>query len=322
MKLPSKTASFSLKNNRKFKVFLYFLLLTSVIWLLIQLSKSYTSSVIFKVEYKNLPVDKLLQSTPISELELAINAPGFSLLKYKAKKHKIFFDLGNISKRGKNYYFLPNAQLSYLNAQLPGEREILSVLKDTVFVELGNNISKSVPVIPNLEVKFKLGYNYIEDVQIIPDSVIITGAEKYVDSISEIFTIPVKLEEVYESVNMELVLDVPFNNDKIKLSTQTVKAIGNVDKFTEGILKIPVTIINEPEGVTINPFPKEIEVIYQVGLSNFNKINENSLSVVFDFNQYRNDTLVRYLTPVIQQKSDYIYSLKVNPSQIEFLIQK
>jgi len=38
--------------------------------------------------------------------------------------------------------------------------------------------------------------------------------------------------------------------------------------------------------------------------------------------EYKNDTLIKYLTPVIKQKSEFIYSLKVNPNQIEFLIQK
>ena len=71
----------------------------------------------------------------------------------------------------------------------------------------------------------------------------------------------------------------------------------------------------------INPFPKEVEVTYQVALSNFNKISKNSISIVFDYEQYKNDTLIRYLTPVIKQKSEFIHSLKINPNQIEFLIQ-
>ena len=115
---------------------------------------------------------------------------------------------------------------------------------------------------------------------------------------------------------------LPVKNDLVKLSTDEIQIMGEVDKFTEGKISIPVVIINDPEGVKINPFPKEIQVIYQVALSNFNKINEDSFSVVYDYNQYKNDTLTRYLTPVITQKSDLIYSVKLIPSQIEFLIQK
>jgi len=106
------------------------------------------------------------------------------------------------------------------------------------------------------------------------------------------------------------------------MSAIKVKVNGKVDKFTEGTFKIPVTIINVPFGVKVTTFPKEIEVIYQAGLSNFSKITQNDVSVVFDYKQYENDSLITYLTPIITQKSNYIYALKINPPQLEFLIQK
>ena len=143
-----------------------------------------------------------------------------------------------------------------------------------------------------------------------------------IDSIKEISTMHLKIDDVHENINIELGL---IKKNKIKnviLSESKIKVVGEVDKFTEGSFTYPVVIINEPEGFKINPFPQEIEVVYQVGLSNFNKINENSISVVFDFMQYKNDTLIQFLTPIIKQKSDYISSLKINPDQIEFLIEK
>jgi hypothetical protein len=102
----------------------------------------------------------------------------------------------------------------------------------------------------------------------------------------------------------------------------TVTITGEVDKFTEGRFLVPVNVINIPKDIKITPFPKEIEVVFQAGLSNFNKISKSSFSVVFDYMQYKNDTLVQYLSPVVEQKSDLISTLKINPSQIEFLIQK
>jgi hypothetical protein len=322
MKVAQKISNLRLKNNRKFKVFLFFLILTSIIWLLIALSKTYTTTALFKVEYKGLPIDKVLQNKPVSELELSINAPGFTLLRYKIKNHKITFNLNTLKRSNHRDFLLPNTQLSNLNKQVIGETKVLNVLIDTIFLDLGRNISKKVVVRPNIDVKFKLGYNFIEKLSVKPDSVLITGPEKQLDSIHEIATVPMKLTDVYESIKTKLKLQLPTKHKNLILATNTVNVVGSVDKFTEGVIKIPVQIINEPENIKINPFPKEIEIIYRVGLTHFNKINENSLSVVFDYNQYKNDTLVQYLNPIIQQKSEYIQSFKVNPTQIEFLIQK
>jgi len=290
MNTTTKASIFSLEKNRKIKIFLLFLVLTSIIWLLIELSKSYNSIAVFKVEYENVPADKLLQNTLISDVGVVLKAPGFSQFRYKAKEHHIKFNLRKVSKYNGRYYFLPNAQLSYLNDQFPADVEVLNVLTDTIFVELGKNISKKVPVSAKVDVNFKLGYNFVGDLKSTPDSVVVTGPEKHIDSILEISTNSLELNEVYETINRTLKLRLLVNNDLVKLSAYQVRIVGEVDKFTEGNLSIPVVIINEPKGVKVNPFPKEINVIYQIGLSNFNKINEDSFSIVYDYNQYKNDS--------------------------------
>ena len=322
MKKAIENLPISIINNRRVKVFLFILVLTSIIWLLVELSKTYTSSAVFNVEYKSLPKGKLLQKDPISELNIVLNAPGFDLLKYKGRKHKLILDLKNVTNRGGSYYLLPNQQLGYLNSQLAGDVKIVNVLKDTVFVDLGNNKSKMVPVNPAIEIKFKLGYNLIDKVKITPDSILITGPQKIIDSIKEILTKEFKIEDVYKNVEKELDLVLPLYSNNFSVSSKSIHINVEVDKFTEGRFKIPVTVINEPEGIKMNTFPKQIEVVYQAGLSNFNKITENSFLIVYDYNQYKSDSLIKYLSPVIKQKSEFVSSLRINPREIEFLIQK
>ena len=130
------------------------------------------------------------------------------------------------------------------------------------------------------------------------------------------------MNDVYENINNELLLKIPKKNKNITYSSQNVKIIGKVDKFTEGKFTIPVSIINEPNGIKVNPFPKEIEVIYQASITHFNKVNNNSFLIVFDYKQYEKDTTTQFLIPIVKQRSEYISSLKINPNQIEFLIQK
>ncbi|WP_456376225.1 CdaR family protein [Lutibacter sp.] len=322
MKTSDKKSSMSISNKRKVKVFLFILVLTSIIWLLIELSKTYTSSTIFEVQYTNIPSKKLLQNTSKSEITVTLKAPGFSLLKYKIKKQLLYLNLNYVIKNDSNYYLLSNNQLAYLSEQLSSDTEVINVLNDTIFVELDNNKSKKVPVNPSLDIKFKLGYNLIDKLKIKPDSILITGPEKYVDSIKEVTTEIVKIKDVYKNISLKLVVNQPAKNTNVTFSAKEVSVIGKVDKFTEGSFIIPVTLINIDEGVKVNTFPKEIEVVYQAGLSNFSKITKNSFLIVYDFQQYKNDTLIKYLTPIIEQKSAFISTLKINPSQIEFLIQK
>ena len=183
MKTTSASSIKSLKSNKKIKIFLFFLVLSSIIWMLMELSKSYITPVVFNVEYTDLPPSKLVLKKPISEFEVAIKAPGFTLIKYKIKKHKILLSLKNILKSNSVYYILPNKQISYLNSQFSNGVEIVSVLKDTIFIEIGTSISKKVPINPNLEIQYKAGYNMVEKLKISPDSVIVSGSRKYIDSL-------------------------------------------------------------------------------------------------------------------------------------------
>lgn len=220
-------------------------------------------------------------------MEVAVEAPGFTLLSYKLRKRKLKLDLATISRTDSLYYMLPNRQLPNLNGQFSGDVKLVKVLNDSIFIELGENISKKVPVSLNLDLSFKLGYNLTRRLSVTPDSVIISGPKKHIDSIQKIESVLKKKSEIYESFSENLQLIAPGESMNVHLSETNVKVAGDIDKFTEGTYKIPVVIINEPEGIHLNPFPKEIEVVFQVALSNFVKIDESSFNIVFDFEEYK-----------------------------------
>ncbi len=322
MKSKSKPSGFSNATKRKVKEFTIFLVLTSIIWLLMELSKTYTSTAVFKVNYKNLPTNKLIQNKPVEAVAVALKAPGFSLLRYKIWNNTVNLSLSNMRKIKAKYILLPNLQLAYINSQLPNETEVVRVLKDTISFDLGVNITKKVVVISSIKLNFKLGFGLTKPLKISPDSVLITGPKKYIDSIKEIEMVPIKLNNINNNINLTANLKLSLKNKHILMSTKKVKITGEVDKFTEGSFTIPVTIINKPKNVVINTLPNVVKVVFQTGLTNYSKINSKSVLVVYDYNQYKKDTLIQFLTPIIKQKSDLITSLKINPSQIEFFIQK
>jgi len=322
MKSNAKSPGFSNATKRKIKEFVIFLVLTSIIWLLMELSKTYTSTAVFRINYENLPANKLIQNKPVAAVEVALKAPGFSLLRYKIWDNTVNLSLANLRKTKSNYILLPNLQIAYLNSQLPNETEVVRVLTDTISLDLGVNKTKKVIVSPSIDLNFKLGFGLTNPLKIIPDSVLITGPDKYIDSIKKIEMIPIKLNGINKNISITTNLKLPLKSEHIIMSTKKVKITGEVDKFTEGSFTIPVTIINKPKNVVVNTLPNEVQVVFQSGLTNYPKINSKSVLVVYDYNQYKKDTLIQFLTPIIKQKSDLITSLKINPSQIEFFIQK
>lgn len=310
-----------LKTNLKLRMFSGFLLLAILFWLLINLSKTYTNEILFNVRYVDLPSDKEIQNTPPSEITASVESTGFNLLKLMVNTNTLDVDISNLAyKNGSMFYYLPNRHLFEISSQLNVGARVDKFKLDTIFIDLGSNVSKRIPVKLNTNIEFKVGYNFTDEFLVMPDSVTILGPESIVDSITELNTQLLELTDVSEDISTTLQLD-QNNSSKISLSTSEVTVKAEVDKFTEGTFTLPFKVLNTPEDVSIATFPSEVDVIYQIGLSNFKKITANDFEVYCDF-AYSKENGLNYLVPKITTVSGLITNVKIVPDKIEFLIQK
>lgn len=310
-----------LKSNLRLRMFLIFLLLTAIFWMLTKLSKSYSSEVVFNLEYNNLPVEKVFQKNPISEIKATVFSSGFKLLKYKISTKTINIDLSYLPyKKGFQYYYLPNNHLSEFKSQLNDNSVIERISRDTIFFDLGQNLTKRVPVQLDSDIAFKLGYDFVDSIKITPDSVDVIGPEKVLDTLYVVNTEKLELTDVNTVINAVINLKV-FDKENVTVSNQNVKISAEVDKFTEGSLKVLFQTVNVPKGVELTTFPQELTVFYKVGLKNYNRISADNLVVICDFNQSIENNL-DYLIPQLEQKTSLISSVRFVPSKIEFLIEQ
>ncbi|PCH78142.1 MAG: hypothetical protein COB98_01250 [Flavobacteriaceae bacterium] len=312
-----------LKNDRSVRVFSIFLVLTTIIWFLIELSKTYSSTAYIKIDYKNLSNTQILQEAPLDRIEVALRSSGFNLMSYQLFSKKVTLDLTDaIYSRGDRHFVLLNNHQLEIGSQLSSGTELLRFNRDTIFFELGATVSKKVPVLLALDISYKPGYNLMSDIEMQPDSVLITGPEKYIDTIQLLRTKSIQLTDVYENVNQAISIQTNQEVTAISYGALGVNVTAVVEKITEGKLTIPVHIINVPSEISVTTFPKNIDIVFQVGLSNFKEINEKSFEIVFDYNTYLKDPSLVYLLPIVRSKSSLVRSVEVKPGKVEFLIQK
>ncbi len=310
----------SLKNNKKLRVFLLFLAMSILFWMLIKLSKNYIADVEFKMVYTEIPNNKLLQNEPSATIKLSINTIGYKLLKYSLKTKNLNYSLTDLKrKEGTIYYSLSKSKINYLQAQLTAETKVLKMEPDTLFFDLGVKKSKKVPIISEAKLNFKTGYNLVKKYTLHPNLVKVSGPTKFIDSITEIKTEKLDLLDISSSFEQELKLIAPNNSVVLDLEQTTIK--GEVEKITEGSFQISYQVINLPKNYYISTFPKEIKVVYQVALTDYNKISENSFQVICDYKETEDNNL-DYLIPKIIEKPEILFDAKLVPNKIEFLIKK
>jgi len=311
------------KPNLKIpKSLLFFVLVSFLFWMLIKLSKTYESEQKFTLTYINLPSNKLLQNEPLKEMSLELEATGFRLLTSQFSKRNLIVDVKTIRSKAKSKsYILVSKQKNSIEYQLKKGIKITSFYNDTIYFDLGYLASKKLPVVPNYKISYKTGYDLAGKIKFKPDSLVVSGPEKTIDTIKKIKLEFINLKEIDKDINFAVKVKQFKNLKNVRIKDKTVLMKAIVEKFTEDEIEIPFTIINLPTSVQINTFPKTIKVIYRVGLSNFSKVEASSFSIVCDY-KYSQENSLSYLIPELKRSSEFASNEKITPTKIDFLIQK
>jgi len=95
-------------NKRKAKVFVLFLLASSLIWFLSTLSQTYIAKTEFGLEYFNTNKSLQLTEKYTDRVNVKLQTGGFYFLGFNFKKKSVKLDLAKVEKANGRYY-LPHA---------------------------------------------------------------------------------------------------------------------------------------------------------------------------------------------------------------------
>ncbi|NNC69392.1 MAG: YbbR-like domain-containing protein, partial [Flavobacteriaceae bacterium] len=199
--------------------------------------------------------------------------------------------------------------------------DVITIKPDTLFFDLGKSTSKKLKVTPDVKIEFQSGFNLSDELSVEPEEITISGPKAQIDSITEIKTKLLDLKSVNKSINEEVSLAINKKFSKVNYSESRVKIKGTVEKFTEQTISTNFKIINSPGDYKVVTFPKKVELVFQIGLSDFIKINEKDFSVECDYNDSRLNE-IDYLIPKLVKKPGLVKDVKIMPSKIQFLLEK
>jgi|TARA_B110000902_G_C14234817_1_gene560237 hypothetical protein len=304
------------------KTFISFLIISFLIWLLITFSKEYVTVVTYPVSYKNIPQNKLLQVPPTKQIDISIKASGFKILRTKFKNKTLKLEVSKVQKKkGNHFYLLPKNQITKIQKQLLSGVVMQEIIQDTIHLNLGVLGSKKVALKPNLDINYHIGYGLLEAISVTPDSIVISGTESQLEKVNHLNLSKLILMDVKSDFSNLVSISRPDNQNSLKFNISKAAVSGKVDKFTEGILQIPFSIKNLPEGISLTILAEKVNIVFIVALSNFAKVSEASFKVECDYVISEKNNL-GYLIPKLISKPNFIKSFKIVPAKIDFLIQK
>ena len=315
------------KLNRRSVAFSLCLLVAGLFWLLTSLSKKYVHEISVPVVYTSLPEELLIANEPAIVVNAEVRGIGFDLMWYwlrfeeaEIEVHANPSEMPSTRRKGQElHYILSNDENARIVSMEDAALEIQDIWPDTLFIKFAPKFYKRVPVRLNANISFAKQYGMVSEPTLIPDSVLLIGPKEDVDTIEFLLTESQVWQELNESVTAEIEIErfehlpaVVFNNIKVQVELDVVE-------FTEGSVSVLLqTDSDRPE--TIKLFPQEVEIKYQVPLTDYDNVSVDQFqaSVVINETSLNRSTLA----VKIDKQPESVTQVRVNPLQVEYIIQK
>lgn len=278
--------------NKQFLIFLFFLLLSSIFWLLMTLNETYEYDLTIDVRLAGVPRNVVIIEDPDSSVTFTVRDKGYVIALYMTgeKFRPIFFDFSSVSDGKGRGTILPADIQRQIYNQLYKGTKITQVKTDGVRFQYNLGLRKRVPV--RLYGNVAPGKNYyMSAVKFTPDSVTVYASKKTLDSIQCVYTEAVKIGAFTDYKEAQVALR---KTKGVKCIPAQVKAEFYADILTEETVQVPIQCVNLPSDKVVRTFPASVGVQFVVGANKLKQMPKTpdkkqflptGFKVIVDYNE-------------------------------------
>lgn len=313
--------------NRRSVAFFLCLVLSGLFWLLTSLSKEYVDEVRIPVTYEDMPENLLLVNDPTVEVTAEVKGFGFDLLWHMLDLEKVRIpvlanpaSLPSVKKGGSEVHYVLTAEKTGRMSEIGDDQlEILKISPDTLFLAFKPLYTKSVPVKLSAEISFVKQFGMTDEPTIEPALVELSGLREAIDTIHFVITERQTWTNLDESITAEVPLVSMADSKLVQFSHSSVQVAVNVVEYTEGVVNVPLTVEVE-NAATVKVYPSEVELRYQVPLSDYDRVAADQFEAVVRLNADAKGQ--RLLAVEVVNAPSSVRQVRVNPAQVEYIVQK
>lgn len=270
--------------NREFLTFFFFLVLSTIFWLMTALNETYEREIGVPAYLVNIPKNVVVTSDMEDTVRVTVRDKGFALLAYTYGEgiRPINVNFQSAITRQSGYGVVSSQELmKMINQRFSGSSKIVQVKPDRLDFHYNYGLSRQVSV--------KMAGNvvpgksfYLARTRFWPEKVTVYGSKQALDSLRFVKTVPINITNFNDTVLRTVALETIKG---VKIVPNTVRIGLYPDILTEENIEVPITAINMPEGKVLRTFPQRVTVNFIVSASMFRSISPEQFAVVVDYNE-------------------------------------
>ena len=318
MQKKKKFKLFNFLKKRNVKRFIIFFLIAFVFLIISKLSNSYKQNIKLKVSLTQLDNEIVLLNDSLNVVNAYVESNGFALLPYifNATEPLTLNASNNLVKNEDHFIFNVEEHKYLISEQLGKSYDILTLRPKTLMLPYSKLATKYVPLRLKSDITYTPGFDLQDSLKVSVDSLKIVGAQQALNEIEFISTEAIELMDVKNNIDKLVKVDVSQYQD-IEVFPKIISVNGQVSRFTEGTVEVPVSIINKPPNVEINYFPKYVKLTYYVDLERFNTVKPSDFRVECDYLKLKEDQ--NFFIAEITNKPDFVKRANIKQDRIDFI---
>ncbi len=316
----------SIFRARNVRIFLVFVLVSTLIWFIERLRQNYTVMVDVPIECVNVP-EGFVVSEQLPKIKIMITSDGTTVFGQMLRKELITVPVDvnalgrKVSKNGRySAVFLPKMITNYLQENLPDHIELKSVLTDSIYIELLTVKRRDLTVKLTGEPTIAPQHISSKETLISPAEVTIWGTNNVVDTMQYVYTKMVSEETISDTASYHVALDLP---DCVRSEIEAVDVTYYVEPFTEKILEVGIIGLNVPFGYHFRAFPATVRVSCNVGLSRFDEFTAQDIDICADLSSVKvGNQWNERLKLVLRNYPPYVQNISYSPIFVDYLLER
>lgn len=307
-------------KERKVKVFLMFLLFSGLAWFINNLSGTYTSNVIFDLKYDNIPENVLLINASKQKVDVKLEAMGFQFLAFNFVTKSVKIDVSSFKENANKFFIPQDTYKRQIEKQLSNSMKLLDIDTDTIFFDFQEIVSKEIPIEARIKVNLAQNYLLDGDINIKPKVIEVKGPKNEIDSIRIVKTVPLDLDGISSDFSQKIALYKSEALLNTTFSLPNVVVSGKVSKFSEKIIKVPVRVMNLPDGMNMKTFPDQVSILCKAKVDLLKTLESSNFQITVDYNSIHNDT--KKLALKLSKKPKNLHSITMEEKEVTYILKR